>query len=160
MVLLAWPALAQSLEAFLASAEQANFDARTGATASEQASATFGQAWGGLLPALTANGGWTHNQYDAVITIPTGATTSDKVTIIPKDQLDATFKAEVPLIDATRWLKTAAASSSAEAAQRREGATREQVRRQVVTAFYGYLGARAVLESAQRSLALARRRWR
>jgi outer membrane protein TolC len=155
VVMMAAPAMAQPLAAFLSSADRANLDTRTGVQAREKAQAEFAQAWGGLLPSLTASGGWTHNQYEGVITIPTGATTSNTVTITPLNQLDATFKAEVPLLDASRWLKTAAASSSAEAAERRDESTRESVRRQVVTAFYGYLGARAVLESAQRSLVLA-----
>ena len=155
MWVVAMPSLAQPLSDFLTAAERANLDARTGAQARERAEAEFAQAWGGLLPSLTASGGWTHNQYDAVQDFPTGATTTKTVTIVPKDQLDAQLKVEVPLLDLSRWLKTAAASSSAQAADRREGSTREQVRRQVVTGFYAYLGARAVLESAQRSLALS-----
>ena len=154
-MVLAAPALAQPLPAFLEAADRSNFDTRAGAQARERAQADFAQAWGGLLPSITANGGWTHNQYEAVVTIPTGAGTSQTVTIIPKEQLEATFKAEVPLIDASRWLRASAASSSAEAADRRDASTRESVRRQVVTSFYGYLGARSVLESAQRSLSLA-----
>ncbi|MDP1823705.1 MAG: TolC family protein [Archangium sp.] len=153
--LAAAPAMAQPLAQFLSSAERANLDARTGAQARERAEAEFAQAWGGLLPSLTASGGWTHNQYDAVLGFPTGATSSTTVVIVPKNQLDATFKAEVPLLAPSRWLETAAASSSARAAVRRDQSTREQVHRQVVSAFYAYLGARAVLESAQRSLALS-----
>ncbi len=155
VMLLAGSAGAQPLEAFLSASARANLDARTGAQARERAEAEFGQAWGALLPSLTASGGWTHNQYEAVVTIPTGATTSDKIVITPFDQLDATLKAELPLVDAARWLKTSAASASADAARRREDSTREQVHRQVVSAFYSYLAARAVFESAQRSLALA-----
>ncbi len=151
VVLLATPSLAQPLNDFLRSAERANFDARTGVQARAQAQAEFATAWGGLVPSLTASGGWTHNQYEAVVNFGS----ADSVVIIPKDQFDATLKAEVPLINPAGWLKTSAAASSAEAADRREAATREQVHRQVVTAFYGYLGARAVLESAQRSRQLA-----
>ena len=155
MVVVAAPAFAQPLQVFLEAADRSNLDTRASVQTRERAQADFAQAWGGLLPSVTANGGWTHNQYEAVVTIPTGATTSQTVTIIPKEQLEATFKAEVPLIDASRWLRTAAAASSAEAAKRRDASTRESVHRQVVTAFYGYLGARALLESAQRSLALS-----
>lgn len=155
VVLLAGVAGAQPLETFLGAADRANLDARTSAQGREKAEAEFGQAWGALVPSLTVSGGWTHNQYEAVITIPTGATTSDTITITPKDQLDATFKAEVPLIDPARWLKTAAASSSSDAAAKRQGSTRDQVHRQVISAFYSYLAALSLLESAQRSLSLA-----
>jgi outer membrane protein TolC len=155
LVVLAANAGAQSLETFLGAADRSNLDTRSSAQSRERAEAEFGQAWGALLPSLTANGGWTHNQYDAVITIPTGATTSTTATIIPKDQFDATFKVEVPLIDATKWVRTSASSSAAEAARQRDVSTRDTVHRQVISAFYSYLGARSLLESAQRSLALA-----
>ena len=89
MWVVAMPSLAQPLSDFLTAAERANLDARTGAQARERAEAEFAQAWGGLLPSLTASGGWTHNQYDAVQDFPTGATTTKTVTIVPKDQLDA-----------------------------------------------------------------------
>ncbi len=151
-LLVAMPAAAQPLGQFLSAADRANYDARTGAEARVKAAADFTAAWGALLPSLTVTGGWTHNQYDAVFQLP-GQT--DSITIVPKDQLDAQLKVEVPLIDASRWLKTSAASASASAAERKDASTREQVRRAVVSAFYAYLGARAVLESAQRSLALS-----
>lgn len=147
---------AQPLDAFLSSADKANFEVRTGVEARARAEAEFAQAWGALLPSITASGGWTHNQYAAQVTIPTGATTSSTIVITPIDQLDATLRAEVPLIDATRWLRTAASSASAAAAREREQVSREQARRQVISAFYSYLAARSLLESAQRSLALAR----
>lgn len=156
VMVMAWPALAQPLAVFLEVADRANLDVRSGAETRARAEAEFAQAWGGLLPSLTANGGWVHNQYSAVVTIPSGATSSSTITITPIDQLDATLKAEVPLIDAGRWLKTAASSATAEAARQREQGSRLQVRRQVVSGFYSYLAARALLESSQRSLGLAK----
>lgn len=155
MVLAGTPAAAQPLDDFLRSAERANFDAREGAQARARAQADFASAWGGLLPSLTANGGWTHNQYDAVATFGDGSGGLASAVIIAKDQFDATLKAELPLIDASRWLRTSAASAASQAAESREAATRELVKRQVVTAFYGYLGSLAVLESAQRSRVLS-----
>lgn len=155
MSVMASVAGAQPLDAFLTSADKANYDVRTGVETRARAEAEFGQAWGALLPSITASGGWTHNQYAAQVTIPTGPATSSTIIITPIDQLDATLKAEVPLIDASKWLQTAAASARAGAAREREQASREQARRQVVSAFYSYLAARSLLESAQRSLALA-----
>ncbi len=150
-LLVAAPALAQGLPDFLAGAQAANLDVQQGAEARELAEAEFAQAWGGLLPSLTASGGWTHNQYDAVLTLPTATGAGDTVTIIPKNQFEATLRAEVPLLDPARWLRTASASASAQAAALREQATRVLVQRQVVSAFYGLVGAQAVLESARRS---------
>jgi outer membrane protein TolC len=145
-------ARAQGLVAFLESAERQNVDARLADSAAAKATAEASQGWGSLFPSLTANGGWTHNQYDALIKVPDGTGGVQSITIVPKDQLEASLKVEVPFIDANRWLKTAAAWSSMDAQAARAASTKDQVRRQVVTAFYGYAGARSLLESAQRSL--------
>lgn len=155
VALVASVSAAQPLSAFLEAAEQHNVDERLAVQSTTSAQASFGQQWGGLLPSLSANGGYTRNQFSAVIDIPSGPNTSTKVTIIPQDQLEATFKAEVPLIDVSRWMKVAAASSGADAAATREALTRDQVRRQVVTAFYNFAGAQALVDSARRSLGVS-----
>ncbi|MBK7865469.1 MAG: TolC family protein [Archangiaceae bacterium] len=155
MVFAAVPAGAQTLGDFLDSASRRNVDRQLAAEETARAEAEWSQAWSGLLPSLSANGGWTHNQYEAIVTLPTGPTTSQTVTIIPKDQLDAQLKVEVPLIDPARWLQASAARASSRAVAARELATRDAVARQVVVAYYRLVSARAVQESARRSLALA-----
>ncbi|PZR07411.1 MAG: hypothetical protein DI536_27545 [Archangium gephyra] len=149
-------ALAQPLTAFLEASTTGNFDARQSAAEAQRAQASFGQAWGALLPALSANGGWTHNQYDAVVPLPQPDGTTRNITIVAKNQLDATLKAEVPLIDAARWAQVAAGGASAEAAARRTASTRLQVQRQVVAAYYAWAAGLEVLASAQRSVDAAR----
>ncbi|MCA2981697.1 MAG: TolC family protein, partial [Myxococcaceae bacterium] len=126
------------------------------AEATASARAGFDQQWGSLLPSLSASGGYTRNQFDAVVDLPTGATTSEKVVIIPRDQLDATLKAELPLVEVSRWLRVSAASATADAAEARERAARDQLRRAVVNAYYAVAGAQALVESSQRSLAVAK----
>jgi len=155
VALVASVSAAQPLTAFLQSAEQHNVDERLAVQSTTSAQASFGQQWGGLLPTLSANGGYTRNQFSAVVDIPNGPGTTTKVTIIPQDQLEASFKAEVPLIDVSRWMKVSAASSGADAATSREALTRDQVRRQVVTAFYSYAGAQALVDSARKSLGVS-----
>lgn len=149
-------ALGQPLTAFLESAQTRNVDARIAHEAAGSARASFDQQWGVLLPSLSANGGYTRNQYAATVDIPTGATSTQTITIIPRDQLEATLKAEVPLIDVSKWLKVGAAAESSSAAESKEQLTREQVRRQVVTAYFSWAGARGVLDSARKSLAVAK----
>ncbi len=155
VVFSAMPVAAQTLSEFLDSASQANVDGRLAAEATAKAQADWGRAWSGLLPSLTANGGWTHNQYEAVVTFPSGPTTSQTVTIIPKEQLDAQLKVELPLLDASRWLQASAAHASSGAAAARERSTRDAVARQVVVAFYRLVSARALRESARRSVELS-----
>lgn len=149
-------ALGQPLTAFLESAQTRNVDARIAHEAAGSARASFDQQWGVLLPSLSANGGYTRNQYAATVDIPTGATSTQTITIIPRDQLEATLKAEVPLIDVAKWLKVGAAAESSSAAESKEQLTWEQVRRQVVTAYFSWAGARGVLDSARKSLAVAK----
>ncbi len=151
----AFAAQAQTLAAFLSSADEHNLDGRLSAVATLTARSEAGQAWGGLLPALTVTGAWTHNQYPAIVTLPTGPTSSQTVTIVPKDQLDATLKVEVPVIDPARWFRSASSLARAEGAEVRELVTRQQVHRQVVTAFYVLAGSRSLQASALKSLTVA-----
>lgn len=153
--LYAFAAQAQTLAAFLSSADEHNLDGRLSAVATLTARSEAGQAWGGLLPALTVTGAWTHNQYPAIVTLPTGPTSSQTVTIVPKDQLDATLKVEVPVIDPARWFRSASSLARAEGAEVRELVTRQEVHRQVVTAFYVLAGSRSLQASALKSLTVA-----
>ncbi|HZA52345.1 MAG TPA: TolC family protein, partial [Myxococcaceae bacterium] len=75
--------------------------------------------------------------------------------ITPLNQLDGTVRVDVPLVDTGRWFRAAAADSAEDAATFRDEATRDAVRRQVVTTFYGYGAALGVRESARRSLGVA-----
>lgn len=154
MVLAACGARAQGLAEFLAAAAQRNPDARLGAESANQARADSGKAWGALLPSLSASGAYTYNEYPAII--PAGPFLSSDVVIVPRDQLAASFRAELPLLDAGKWLSAAAAAASVDAADARALATWDAVRRQVVSTWYSVVGARAVVDSAQRSLALAK----
>ncbi len=152
VVLVASVAHAQPLSAFLDRAEEANVDRRLAREVSRRASADFASAWGSFLPTVNANGGYTSNQYKAEVTIRDATGAAQTITITPYDQLDATLKVELTVVDASKWLRAAASAASADAATLRERGTVEQVRRQVVSAYYAYVSAAAVLESATRSL--------
>ncbi len=174
------PGLAQ----FVDSADQQNLDRLISAQQRERAAADFRTAWSGLLPSLTANAGWTHNQVAAEVAFPSFVNPaenmgqflkacqvdadcasgqvcsanhlcSSKTVIIPSDQLDAVLRFELPLIDAGRWWRVMAASSSVSGAEHREQLARDFVKRQVVGAYYGYAAALAVRESAKKSASVA-----
>jgi outer membrane protein TolC len=157
-VLSAGLARAQPLAAFLQASDEKNIDVRISEETRARAWADLGTQWGGLLPSLSANGGYTRNQYPASFDLPSGSgasTTVETITITPRDQLEANLKAELTLIDVTKWFRVAASHSAAQAAEARDLSTREAVRRSVVTAYYGLAGAQAVLLSAQRALTAA-----
>ncbi len=144
-----------TLKEFLDSADTQNIDRRISLEQRQGAAAQLTQAWATLFPSLTAQGSWTHNQYAAEVSLPTGPTTTTKLTITPADQLDGILRVDLPLIDTTRWFRAFAADASAQAAEQRELATRDQVKRQVVATYYSVAAAKALLASAQKSLTVA-----
>ncbi len=158
LLLVSSTALAQAdLKSFLDAAESANVDQRITVEARNRAAAEYRAAWSALLPSLTAQAGWTHNQYDAVTQFPdsTSPTGLRELVIIPKNQLDASLRFELPLIDTQRWIRAASAGVSNDSAELREQVTKDQVRRQVVAAYYGYAAALATQESAKKSAGVA-----
>lgn len=185
-VVVASSALAQApgLQQFLDAADQNNVDRRILAEQREKAAHDFNAAWTSMLPSLTAQGGWTHNEVSAEIAFPqfvnpaenmgqflkacqtdadcgSGAVCaanhlcSTKATIVPSDQLDGVLRFELPLIDTGRWMRAMAASAGSSGAEQREASMRDLVKKQVVGSYYGYAAALAVRESAKKSAAVA-----
>lgn len=95
---------------------------------------------------------------DEVCNVPSGdgsGVCSKRSEIQKYDQLDVTFRVDLPIIDASRWARTAAAATASQSAEQRDAVTRDLVRRQVVGAYFGYAAALAVRESAKRSSGVA-----
>ncbi|MCC6808404.1 MAG: TolC family protein [Deltaproteobacteria bacterium] len=166
---------ASALNDFLHGADQANVDRRLSREQVRRAALEFRQAWMALLPSLTASAGWTHNQYPAefsptagiqqfVDLIPPGFIDPARLTalqnqpptvIMPKNQLDAALRFELPIIDPGRWLRAAGASLVSDGTEVRDELTADNVRRAVINAYYGYLAALAVRDSAKKTQAVA-----
>lgn len=147
------PAMAANttLTDVLAAAKKQNVDRRLSTEQRRQAAAQYRAAWTALLPSLTAQAGWTYNQYPAIVQIP-GA---GELTIIPENQLDGTLRAELPIIDTTRWFRAGAASASDDGAQHRDEGNWDNIVRQVSTTFYSFSASQSVRTSAKKSLDLA-----
>lgn len=58
------------LKSFIDAAHRENVDRRISIEQRNKAAADFTAAWGGLLPALTVQGAWTHNQFAAELNVP------------------------------------------------------------------------------------------
>jgi outer membrane protein TolC len=144
-----------SLKAYVSAADTNNVDARLSETQRHRAEAEFRQAWTSLLPSLSVSGGWTHNQFEAKATIPTGPMSSITAVIIPGDQFDTALRVDLPLIDTTRWFRSMASNQAQLSAKERELVVRDQVKRQIVTVYYALAGAQAVLRAAQKSVQVA-----
>lgn len=151
LALLAGQAAAQpTLKTLFEAAEQHNVDQRVSAEQLNQAEAAYRQAWTGLLPSLTASGNWTNNQFEAVANFG-----GNELVIVPKNQLDATLRFELPLIDVGRWMRSAAAGQAQEAAAARQEQTRDAIHRQVASVWFNYAASVALVTSAQRSFDVA-----
>jgi outer membrane protein TolC len=140
----------QPLEAFLAAGRAHALDLREAELNREIARSQVDEARARWLPSFTASGGYTRNEVDVVVTIPTGATTSTQATITPLDQADLTLQLNVPVIDVGAWLDFAAAEASAEAGDRRAEATRAETDLAIATAYHQVLATRALLDAAVR----------
>lgn len=153
LTLVSLGARAENVKTFLEAAEQGSVDRKISIEQRNRAAAEYRAAWTSLLPSLSASAGWTHNQYNAEITL--NPVTGEKVVIIPYDQFDGAFRFDVPLIDTQRWFRSAASGALDDAAALREVVTRDAIRRQVVSAYYVYAGMLAVGDSARKSGAVA-----
>ncbi len=172
VVLVSTAAQAATLKELLDAADKNNVDRRISAEQRSRASAEAIQAWTTLLPTITAQGVWQHNQYQASLeqTITYVDEMANVVRPVPGDdgrprkvfaliqgyqQFNALLRVDIPLLDVSRWYRVAAADAAQGAAIEREDVTRDVVRRQVVGAWFGYAAALAVRESANRSAKVA-----
>jgi outer membrane protein TolC len=156
LVLAVSPAAAQQpLSTFVAAAEDHAFDAREAAEVRDQARSQVDESRARLLPSFTTSAGYTRNQYDVTVTIPTGATEPRQAVITPIDQLQATFSIAIPLVDVGAWLQFISSESTADAAALRAEASVIDVDVRVVQAYYQLVAARAVRASAEQAVLTA-----
>jgi outer membrane protein TolC len=149
---LSFTARAATLKELLEAAERHNVDRRISLEQRRRAATELSQAWSALLPSVSAQGGWTHNQYASEVELGPGR---EPLVILPRNQFDATVRVELPLVDTARWFRAAAAEALEEGAGYRDALTRDNVARQVATTYYSHAAALALRASAQRSVEVA-----
>jgi outer membrane protein len=145
-----------TLKDFLDSAATANVENRATLLQAQRADLSVQQAWLALLPSLSASAGWTKNQYGATASIPnaqTGALT--EVTITPTNQLDASIRLDVPLLNVANWSRISASDATRLSTHERTRVTAQAVQLQVVQSYYAYAAAQAVHAAAARALQAA-----
>jgi outer membrane protein TolC len=101
-----------------------------------------------LLPAFSARGIYTRNQYEAVVTLP-GA---PPLTITPHDQLDAFFVLDVPVIDLAQLARYDASKLQRKLAEASGDLTERQLHERVIRAYFTLLATSALTRSADNSL--------
>lgn len=140
----------EPLGEFLASAKTRAFDTQEARALLAQRSSDNDQAWYELLPTVTGTAGYQYNQYKVVAELPTG----DAV-FTPKNQLEATIAAELPLIDVATWARMKSSARSEDAARAQVSAREFDVQRATARAYFSVVATEAVVLTAQRSLEVA-----
>lgn len=135
------------LDDFLRAGRSASLDVRERAAIADESAAAIEVAEAALWPRLSASGGYTRNQHEVVVSIPTGTGTTN-ATITPSNQVEATVQLDVPVLDLGARRKLGAARAADEATQARTRVTRADVDRAIVRAYYQWVGGSALLEAA------------
>jgi len=145
-------AATQPLESFLDRVAAQSFDAREAAATERQREAEADVSFGRLMPTLSARGVYTRNQTEVATTLPM---TTERLVITPIDQLDAFLQLDIPIIDLPSYHRYRAAASLADGATLQRDVTTIDVSRSVARAYYQFLGASALVTSAEQSIGVA-----
>ncbi|MGB0680104.1 MAG: TolC family protein [Polyangiales bacterium] len=145
----------QPLSQFLARAKKWNPTNRQVTSVRKQRQAEITATRGRLLPSLTLEGVYTLNQFEAISEFPDGSGGVDRLTFVPRHQLDGYATLQVPIID-LRGLQNIETSRAHRAvAQESQAFTRLEVQRQVTRVYYELLGSEALERSAAENLKVA-----
>lgn len=145
-------AAVQPIERFFEAARSRSFDAREQQATSEQRSWEQEAARGRLLPSLSARGVYQRNQYEVAVQLP-GST--ERLVISPYNQFDAFIQLDVPLVDLGNYYRYAQAKHLAAAAELQKELVGVDLDRAVASAYFSYVGASALRESAEANQRMA-----
>lgn len=143
----------QPLETFLQAARTGSYDVREQTATVEQRNWEKESALGRLLPAFSARGVYTRNQYAAEI--PAGIAGPNALTITPQNQFDLFLQLDVPLIDLANYQRLGQAQHLAKASGAQLAQAQNDVQRLVARAYYAYVGGAALVQAAERSQKIA-----
>ncbi len=142
----------QPLPEFLRAAKSNSVETREAKATLAQREAELDQAWGKVLPSLSARGQYIRNEFAAEVARPG----QDPIVITPKDQLEATITLEVPLVDVASWSRIGAARSVAKAAAARADLTALDTERSIAQRYTQAIAGRGLVLAAERALASAK----
>jgi outer membrane protein TolC len=138
----------QPLSTFIVGGRQMNPDSQVADASVRQREGESDQQLSRLLPAFTARGIYTRNQYEAAATLPGVGT----LIITPQDQLDAFFILDVPIADLSQFARYDAQKLQHELAMASRSLTRRQLDERVIRAYYTLTATAALTRSADKSL--------
>jgi outer membrane protein TolC len=147
-VVFSTPVLAlQPLDVFVAKARAYNPQNREVEANRSLADAQAGEMVARALPGVSATATYTRNQWDVSFV---------GLSVLPRDQLDASAILSVPLVDLAKFARISGANRSAEAAAHQQEATARQVEAEVVQLYYQLAAQLALVEVARKALDVVR----
>lgn len=146
----------QPLDVFLSASESVAADAVLAELSADAARSRVGSAGGALLPSLSLSGGYTRNQEEVSASFPGDDGVLQSAVITARDQLDATARVELALVDVSAWSRYLRARADAGAADARALTARMDVHVAVITAWHRLVASRALVDSAAVSRDTAR----
>ncbi len=138
----------QPLAVFLDGSRSYSTDNRGRVAENKHAQAGADFAVGEILPAFEVGATYLHNQREVALALPGGP----ELTLQPRNQLDATFRLRVPLVDVPGYYRVRAAHRLTEAASARLGSTQLVVDREVAAVYFEHAAAGALSTSAKKSV--------
>ena len=127
----------------------------------DQQRAAVDQALAALLPTLRTGGGYTRNEYEAVVSLPAnllggGPPTELKtLTLQPYNAWTASVGLQIPLFSAANLYRYQESKRGEQGADQAVRATDAEVMLSTARAYYRVVGGQGVLEAAQRALVTA-----
>jgi outer membrane protein TolC len=138
----------QPLSAFLERAAGQSYDSRESAATFRQREAESDAALGRLLPALSARGVYTRNQYEVAAQLPM----APPIVIQKKNQLDGYLQLDVPIVDLASYHRYRSQRALTRAAGEQHTVTIQEVSRAVSEAYFQFIGMSALARSARLSV--------
>jgi outer membrane protein TolC len=145
-----------SLETFIQASRSRSIQNREAQARLAVEEAAHDAATADLLPALSANAGYTRNQYEIAIQVPDGASSVRPIITTAQNQLDATLRAQAPLVDVPAFINVRTATRRVQAASHRLEATTRDTDRAVIDAYYDRISSSGIERAAIRALQASR----
>ena len=121
----------------------------------DQSAADVSQAWGALLPKISAQGKYTHNYKDVELNVPIGGFAGDPIVFLKREQLNAGVTAVVPLVVPSAYPALSAAHKASGARKAEFSVTETTVLFSVAQAFYAAAGADEILVARKNAVEVA-----
>lgn len=146
-----------SLDEALSLARRNNRDLAQATARVAQAAEAINQAWSSVLPQVVAQGKYTHNYKEVVLSFPNPQGGMSRVVVQKGEQLDGVVNATLPVIAPAAWSALSAARLSDEASRANYAASEATVLTATAQAYYALVGMDEMLRARASAIDVAKR---